>query len=247
MPKICVFLLFIFLFSSIHSVFGQFLTPEDFSIHGDTYLTDDYCYRLTEEEDYASGSIWFRRPVSLLNSLSIELSVVLGCYDDSGADGMVFVMTSQPNRTGWRGEGMGFGNLYPSLGVEIDTWENEHLLDPPEDHLAILVNGRVGHYYKEIQPVTIPNIEDCSRHRLGIYWKPVLRKLTVEIDRQEIVSFQWDIIQDIFEGEDIIHWGITAGTGRYNNIHEVCFDRYAYLPTDPINHSDKKTIDLTGQ
>lgn len=224
--KLCIILIGI----AHHGISCQVLVPQDFSMHGDTYFTDEECFRLTEAEDYASGSIWFRRPVSLLQSFSIELSIVLGCDDVSGADGMVFVMTSEPNQTGYRGEGIGFAGLYPSLGIEIDTWENEHLLDPAEDHLSILVNGRVGHYYKEIQPVIISNIEDCSRHRLGIYWDPVMQKLSVEIDRKEILTFRWNIIQDIFKGNDIIHWGITAATGRYNNIHEVCFDRFAYFP-----------------
>lgn len=228
LPFICC----LFLFFAILSSHAQFLSPTDFSMHGDTYLTDDQCFRLTEEIDYASGSIWFRRPVSLLKSFSIELSVVLGCMDEAGADGMVFVMTSEPNQTGYRGEGIGFAGLYPSLGIEIDTWENEHLLDPAEDHLSILVNGRVGHYFEEIQPVIISNIEDCSRHRLGIYWDPIMQKLSVEIDRKEILNFQWDIIKDIFKGNDLIHWGITAATGRYNNIHEVCFDKFALLPKD---------------
>ena len=246
--EVTALFLFLTLLISFNQVcYSQRLSPEDFSMHGDTYLTSEQCFRLTEAEDYASGSIWFRRPISLLKKYSVELTIVLGCNDDLGADGMVFVMTSQPNRTGWRGEGMGFAGLNPSLGVEIDTYENYRLNDPEEDHLAILVNGRVGHYFAETQPVTIPNIEDCSRHKLGIYWDPVLQKLSVEIDRQEIVAFRWNIIQDIFEGNDIIHWGITAGTGRKNNIHEVCFDHYAYLPIDAPDQILKSPIEFNGR
>ncbi len=248
MPKFTTLLIIVLPLSFFFtSSFGQTLTIEDFSMHGDTYLTNEDCFRLTEEEDYSSGSIWYRRPVSLLSSFSVELTIMVGCQDEIGADGMVFVMTSEANQTGYRGEGIGFAGLFPSIGIEIDTWENEHLLDPAEDHLAIMVNGRVGHYYKEIRPVKIPNIEDCSRHRLSIHWSPVLQNLQVEIDYVEILSFRWDIIGDIFNGNDIVHWGITAATGRYNNIHEVCFDRYAYVPEEDAPSEEEKKRSYYGQ
>ncbi len=202
-------------------------TAEDFLMSGDTYRTLDDCYRLTEEEDYSSGSIWYKYSVNLQEPFAIELSLMLGCQDDIGADGMVFVFspTSQPYRVGYRGEGIGFGGLVPSVGIEVDTWQNFHLADPAEDHLAFLLNGRVGHFNDISRPVLIPNIEDCKRHKFAVRWDPVTQRLSVEIDRQQVAAARFDMVDGIFGGQSEVYWGVTAATGRYNNYHEVCFER----------------------
>jgi hypothetical protein len=209
---------------------AQQFTVEDFTISGDTYLTEEECFRLTEEQDYASGSIWYRKPINLLEPFSIRLLIMAGCQDNTGADGMVFALTPRANRVGFRGEGIGFSGLVPSVGIEIDTWLNEHLNDPLEDHIAIMVNGRVGHWNDLAGPVKLPNMEDCRRHGFYIHWSPSTKTLSVDIDGQEIISTSFDLVNKIFGGNPLVYWGVTAATGRYNNVHEVCFDRLSYLP-----------------
>lgn len=211
-------------------IYAQRPTIDDFTLSGATYRTEDDCYRLTEDIDYTSGSIWYKRPVSLAVPFSIELKIMAGCEDRWGADGMVFVFTSQANQLGYLGEGIGFAGLVPSVGIEIDTWRNYHLDDPDEDHLAIMLNGRVGHHNNLVGPNLIPNIEDCVRHSLIILWNPLAQRLSVEIDRQEVIAAQYDLINQVFGGNDIVYWGVTAATGRYNNIHEVCFDKIGAIP-----------------
>jgi len=219
-------------FSAVYS-FAQPAYIDDFSISGDTYRTDDNCFRLTEERDYSSGAIWYRYPISLTEPFSIELSVLLGCKDTSGADGMVFVFTPRSNMVGFRGEGIGFGGLRPSIGIEIDTWLNEHLGDPVEDHVSIMANGWVGHFNDLAGPKPIPNIEDCKRHRLAVSWDPGTQQLSVDIDRQQVITAQVDLLNDIFKASNVVYWGMTAATGRYNNKHEVCFDRISLGPVVP--------------
>lgn len=209
---------------------AQDLILDDFTMSGDTYVVGDECYRLTDEYNYSSGSIWYKYPVSLSNPFDIELKIMMGCKDDLGADGMVFIFTSRPNRVGGAGEGIGFGGLRPSFGIEIDTWENDHLLDPPEDHLGLLFNGHVGHFRNEIRPTIIPNLEDCERHRFAVRWDPGSQTITIEIDRQRVMRARFDLIGRVFGGNDTVYWGVSAGTGRYNNIHEVCFEKMSFSP-----------------
>jgi hypothetical protein len=225
-------LAFLLLLACSLPAFAQRPFIEDFTISGDTYLTDEDCFRLTEAYDYRSGSIWYKRPVSLREPFAVELRILVGCQDEVGADGMVFVFSSQPNRIGYVGEGIGFSGLRPSVGIEIDTWLNYHLNDPAEDHLAIMFNGRVGHYKGQAEPAVIPNIEDCMLHSFVVLWRPDIQKLSVELDGQEVVSAQADLLNGVFGGNDEVYWGMTAATGRYNNIHEVCFDRIGYQDPD---------------
>lgn len=208
--------------------YAQSAVIDDFTISGDTYRTEDECFRLTDEKNYSSGSIWYRKPISLKAPFSIELNVMLGCKDGDGADGMVFVFTPRSNQVGYVGEGIGFAGLRPSIGIEIDTWINYHLNDPVEDHLAIMANGQVGHSNDLAGPVRIKNIEDCARHTLAIRWNPDIRELSVEIDRKKVIATTYDLTNNIFKGNDVVYWGVTAATGRYNNRHEVCFDRLSF-------------------
>ena len=216
------------------SLYAQQPVIDDFTISGDTYRTADECFRLTAERNYSSGSIWYRQPISLSAPFSIELTLMLGCKDSDGADGMVFVFTSEANQVGYRGEGIGFGGLVPSVGIEIDTWLNYHLNDPMEDHVAIMANGRVGHYNDLAGPNVISNIEDCKRHKLAIRWKPESQTLSVELDGKVIISAQNNLIKNIFNGNDRVYWGVTAATGRFNNYHEVCFDRLSMKAPVPF-------------
>jgi len=203
---------------------------EDFTVSGDTYRTGGNCYQLTVERDWSSGSIWHRTPIDLSAPFSMELDLMLGCQDRAGADGMVFVFTPDRNREGYRGEGMGFAGLVPSLGIEIDTWQNDHLGDPPDDHIALLANGQVSHFYNIDGPNTLPNVEDCRQHRLTVTWEPARKFLQVALDGRSVLSVQYDIIGKVFRGQTGVYWGVTAATGQYNNRHDICFEKLEYLP-----------------
>lgn len=216
---------------------AQILSVQDFSLRGDAYITDVDCIRLTEAYDYGSGSMWYRYPLSLAEPFTLSLNVMIGCEDTLGADGIVFVMTGRANQLGYMGEGMGFAGLVPSVGIEVDTWRNYHLNDPAEDHVAIMFNGRVGHYSDFAIPSPISNIEDCSIHILSVVWNPEEKNLSVRIDNETITSTEVDLINSVFLGQDNVFWGVTAATGRYNNIHEVCFPRLTRLDAVPPTDS----------
>jgi len=215
-------------------LYSQRASIEDFDMAGDTYRTDYDCFRLTEERNYSTGSIWYKTPIDITEPFSIDLKVMLGCQDDAGADGMVFVFTGGRYRTGYTGEGIGFAGLRPSVGIELDTWLNEHLNDPFEDHIAIMANGRVGHYNDLAGPLPIPNIEDCAQHHLSVQWDPGTNKLAVLIDYEEVIAARFDMVNGVFGGQPLVYWGVTAATGRYNNRHEVCFDRLSLGPLPQV-------------
>ncbi len=200
----------------------------DFILAGDAVLMDEHCVRLTPAYDWAGGSAWYRDPIDLSSSFSMEMDLMFGCNDVVGADGIVFVFTPMQGTTGYQGEGMGFAGLRPSLGIEIDTWENDHLDDPVEDHIAILQHGFVHHGYNLEGPVVVGNVEDCQLHKLGIYWDKDQHKISVMLDGREVIGYQGDIVEEVFYGDPQLYWGVTAATGRYNNRHEICFRKLEF-------------------
>lgn len=203
---------------------SQDLKITDFRLAGEAFQTGSDCILLTADRPWKSGAIWHKKPVSLRAPFTAELRFMIGCKDEEGADGMVFVLHPLGNQEGFEGEGMGFAGLRPALGIEIDTWTNGHLGDPFEDHIALLRNGNVTHMNNLAEPVRLENLEDCTQHNLRIQWTPSKLQLNVFLDDKQLIQYRADIRHEIFNGIDQIYWGITAATGNYSNRQEICFE-----------------------
>jgi outer membrane protein OmpA-like peptidoglycan-associated protein len=218
---------FYFLLFFLTPVFAIAQDPDigDFRLSGDAVRTGDRCIQLTFDQRWSSGSIWYKEAISLKSPFTMELKVMLGCKNRDGADGMVFVFHPNDRRVGYAGEGMGFSGLRPSIGIEIDTWENEHLGDPNQDHIALLRDGSVAHYRNLEGPNPIRNIEDCTEHDLRINWTPNREQLTVHIDGKQVLFYQGDLLNEVFRGRDEVYWGVTSGTGQYSNRQSVCIEK----------------------
>jgi len=157
--------------------------------------------------------------------------LVLGANDELGADGIGFIF-HPTMQTGYRGEGMGFAGLVPSLGIEFDTYQNYHLADPPEDHIAVNINGQPHHYASLVGPVALPNLEDGNKHLLWVRWDPGPRTLQIHLDGKERVNLTRDLVADVFDGNPRVFWGVTAATGRKTNYHDICIKKLTFAAAD---------------
>ena len=221
---------------------GKFESNE-FYTSGMTVKSGADCFKITPAINWSSGGVWYRDPVDLHESFEMELDILFGCKDAEGADGLVFIFSPFNGLTGRPGEGMGFGGLYPSLGIEIDTWQNFHLSDPYEDHVALLRDGYVDHFSNLAGPNIIKNIEDCKLHNLNISWNQKLKILEVKIDKESVLKYQGNLLSDVFGDRDQLYWGITAATGKFNNRHELCFKKLDFTP--PLKHLEFTEVMLT--
>ncbi len=227
LPRISTFLFF---FSFLHLTgFSQNTARlSDFYAAGDAVIRGSECFQLTYDREWSAGSIWYKEAIDLSRSFEMELELMLGRKDRTGADGLVFVFHPQRIRVGYAGEGMGFAGLVPSIGIEVDTWENDHLLDPAEDHIAILKNGSVAHFNNLAGPIKIENVEDGRNHKFRIIWDAASQELAIYLDGSKRLSVREDIVRTIFRGQPKVFWGITSATGRYNNNHEVCLKKLIF-------------------
>lgn len=222
-------------------------TAEDFVASGTAFFNGSGCYSLTTATQWISGSIWYKTAIDLHQPFDMELKLFLGCENQWGADGMVLVFHPYLGRQGYRGEGIGFAGLYPSLGLEIDTYRNGHLEDPYDDHVALMANGRPHHALSLAGPNRIPNLEDCQDHKVRVQWQPSARRLTLLIDGRQVLSYTGDIIKEIFNGNSKVFWGVTAATGRYVNRHEICFEKLVFTKVAPLGRLDKSAIQLLSK
>ena len=200
---------------------------------GDVVKMRDGCFRLTQDRPWSSGALWYPNPINLAEDFEMELDVFLGCRE-VGADGIVFIF-SPTLSLGYAGEGMGFAGLYPSLGIEMDTYQNLHLGDPQADHVAVLSNGLTSHRFDLAGPVKIAtNLEDCKNHRLEVTWIAGRKELRLVLDGKNLIGLQKNIVADIFNDNPNVYWGISAATGAKYNTHKVCFEKLVFeeIPVD---------------
>ncbi|PPK86468.1 legume-like lectin family protein [Neolewinella xylanilytica] len=200
---------------------------KEFRLGGSAEILNEECIRLTPETPYVSGSAWFQNPMDLEYPFELTVDLVLGENDELGADGIVFVF-HPTMQTGYRGEGMGFAGLYPSLGIEFDTYQNYHLGDPSADHVAIMPHGQAHHARSMVGPIDLPNLENGAKRPLTIAWNPGNQTLQVSLDGQTVATYTGDIINDIFGGNSKVYWGATAATGRKMNYQDVCIRKLVY-------------------
>ncbi len=245
--RVIKILVFIFVFQYGIGQSNDF-TLDDFYQTGDTRISDR-CFQLTEDVLWQGGGVWFKKPVDLSESFNMEIEVNFGCRDEGGADGIVFIFHPEL-RTGSRGEGMGFGRLYPSFGVEMDTYMNEHLADPYYDHVALMQHGSLFHYYGITEPIRLSdrsdNVEDCKSHFVEIDWNASTKTFRFFFDGAIRISEKIDIVKDLFEGDPQVYWGFTSATGGKTNKHLVCVKKLEFTETFALSPKIKTQL-LSGR
>ncbi|TSA42684.1 MAG: PKD domain-containing protein [Chitinophagaceae bacterium] len=201
---------------------GQLLSAQ-YTLNGSA--TQDACnaYTLTPDAYTRSGSVWNNNKINLSVSFDFNFDINLGNHDSDGADGLVFVLQPISTSVGTTGGGLGYEGIFPAVGVTVDTWQNNENNDPVYDHIAIQLNGDIGHSSTNniAGPVTAisgnDNIEDGNWHSLHIIWDVPTKTLTVLVDGVLRVSAVKDFVTDIFSGNPMVYWGFTGSTGGAKN------------------------------
>jgi len=223
-------------------VAGSF-AQNPYVLNGSARQDNCNCYTLTTELQFQSGSIWNKNKIDISQPFDFFFNVYLGCKDTDGADGIVFVLQPVSTSLGSAGEGMGFQNITPSLGVTLDTWQNTNQNDPSYDHIAIQTNGDVNHSSLNnlAGPVTAlsgsDNIEDCQWHILEINWNPAVDSMIIKVDGVLRLALQKDIIASIFNNDPLVYWGFTSATGGAVNIQKMCTTLDADFMLGPHNNT----------
>ncbi len=203
------------------------LSKAQYTVNGNTTRDDCHCYTLTQAQLNQSGSVWNNFKINLTQSFDFNFDINLGCTD-RGADGIAFVLQPISTSVGSTGGGLGFSGVMPSVGVTMDTYQNIEDNDPPEDHIAIQLNGDIDHNSAAniAGPVSIlagsSDVEDCRFHSLRVQWDAATRQLSAYVDGVLRVSATKDFITDVFGGDPNVFWGFTGSTGGENNVQRFC-------------------------
>lgn len=216
-------LMFFFLLGS-YPLFSQSNNP--YHLNGNAYQENCNCYTLTNDLLNQSGSVWNINKIDLTQSFNYKFNVNLGCRDGDGADGIVFVLQPISTSIGSTGGGLGYQGISPSIGIAIDTWQNQNDNDPSYDHLSIHKNGDLNHASSNnlAGPVTASNIniEDCQWHVLLINWNAATKRLSASIDNKDSVGVTIDLVSTVFNNDPKVFWGFTGSTGGAKNRQRFC-------------------------
>ncbi len=186
------------------------------------------CFTVTPDAGNQAGAFFQNNSINLNNSFDYTFNVFLGCNGSGGADGLMFVLTSNPNGLGNPGEGLGYagGNQPYSIAVEFDTWANgSPANDPGYDHVGINSGGQYNHNLAAPVPALVSqaNVDDCAWHNVRVVWNVNTNTLSVYFDgvlRQQLVIP--NIVGNYFGGNPVVNWGWSAATGGGTNLQQVC-------------------------
>lgn len=183
---------------------------------------DGLCVTLTTEGPYQNGCAWYQDIIDFTQPFSHSINMFFG-NNDSGADGICLVYQSNgPSICGSAGGGMGAEGMPNSAIFEFDTYQNQSVSDPFEDHTAFNVNGNLDHQANIQGPVTLGNIEDGAYHEVTFTWDPNGNIYELFFDGTVVLSGSYDIVTNCFGGVPSAYWGFTAATGGQNNLHRIC-------------------------
>ncbi|MGB0424015.1 MAG: L-type lectin-domain containing protein, partial [Flavobacteriales bacterium] len=192
---------------------------QNYFLNGDATFLGDDCYLLTPAVNTQNGTVWYGDQLDLNEPFNIQFTMNFGSNDDNGADGIVFVLqTVGVTAIGESGGGIGYLGFDPSFGIEFDTWFNGDYGDPFYDHIAMVSNGVVDHNAPSniAGPVQASggdiNIEDGQDHVVQVIWNPTTMTMSVSFDCLFRLVGNVDLIEDIFQGQNLVYWGFTSAT-----------------------------------
>lgn len=210
--------------------------------------------------------------IDLNEDFIIEAEMYFGFKDKEGADGIALVLQTQgDNAIGSLGVGMGFAmnpydrnkRVYPSFGIEIDTWYNYAGSPPPvdrinADHISYVINGDMNNLLGndefakfDYNEKTHKDIEDGKFHCVKYHWDSELEILSVYFDGQLRKS---DKLQDGLKMKlsqllksDEVWWGFATGTATRDNVHMLIFKKILRGEHAKIVNVNTNTSTLIGE
>lgn len=206
-----------------------FSFAQQYTVNGNAIQESCNCYKLTDNANNRSGSVWNNNRIDLNNSFDYVFDVYLGTGDSPGADGIAFVLQPISTSVGTSGGGLGVAGVSPSIAVTLDTYQNINPdNDPVADHIAIQRNGDLNHLSSNnlAGPIAADalsnNIEDGRVRKLRVTWDAVTKTLTTYMDGLQRVSTINDFVNTTFGGNSMVYWGFTGSTGGESNEQRFC-------------------------
>jgi hypothetical protein len=210
--------------------FPNFCTTSAFTLNGTTASLNPnaQCVLRLTNNIGQSGSAFLTNTFSLASdasfstffSFQIPNPVGIGDSDGAGADGIVFTVQTVSNTAGGGGGGIGYSGINPSVGVELDTFNNGE--PGGGNHIGIDLNGNV----TSVVSLAIP-----GRFNDGAVWfvwgdyNGVTDLLEARVSntstRPATAAVSTTVNLPVVLGTTNAFVGFTSGTGAGGGTHEI--------------------------
>jgi len=218
--------------------FADFSNLSNFRLNGNTSIANPALrngkpvLRLVENFDYQNGSALLQNPFELVGvngenlsfrtNFEFQIADSRGVSDGDGlgADGFVFVI-SPIDTVGGAGEGIGYGGLNRSIGVEFDTYQNS--FDISGNHIGIDTNGNLNSLVS--RTVEADRLNNGQAWHSWVDYDGSTQQLEVRISQTPVrpaeafVSQQLDIA--LILGQENFFVGFTSATGAASGTHDI--------------------------
>lgn len=190
-------------------------------------------FTLTPDAAVKKGAVWSQARADFSEDFCLTAEVYLGA-DDSGADGMAFVIQPLDSERIAPGGGLGYAGLSPSFVVELDTYDNG-TADPTADHIALMKDGDRNDHSAWVGSgaVSLSNLEDGQWRSFSVEWDASESEVTVSLDgTTHFDAESVDLSTLLADYSDVAYWGFTAATGGRDNEQGVRNIRYQASPRE---------------
>ncbi|MCH1612437.1 MAG: hypothetical protein L7S72_04000, partial [Flavobacteriales bacterium] len=223
-------------------------TSPNFTLNGSATSLANNTYQMTTAILNDFASIWNNSMIDLSQSFQIDAELNFGTNDATGADGMAFVLQQTSNTYAPTGANNQFAIIDPSFIVEFDTWNNQNNNDIVDDHIAILKDGSSDHNINSLlNPISLGNVEDGLWHTVSFNWDPLTQNFTVDFDGVQVATLNYDITQNIFNGNNAVYWGFTATTGGSFNDQSIRFNNNStFSPVNDLVICETDTVTISS-
>lgn len=187
--------------------------------------------------------------INLNNNFSFTIEANFGNID--GADGMAFVFHNDPagkDALGGFAAGLGAYGIQNGFVIEFDTYNNTPSInDIPQDHATFWDTDAALAPGQSLPPILRPNvalgiggnIEDGNWHTITFTWNATTKTISYNFDNTWSDSFSDpNFINNFFSGNNMVHFGIAAGTGGQYNDQRIRITSACALPIVLDNDGD---------
>ncbi len=239
--------LFFFVISSPINVNAQYTTT------GTATVTDPNCVQLTTAGGSQAGCAYYATPIDFSQDFIQQFTMNFGS-NPSGADGMTIIYEGSGGvPCGGSGGNIAYNGIGPSWIVEFDTWntnsENGDPGSPVTDYVEFHINGDPTN---ALMSAPVGELEDGQDRDVKILWTADSQTFQVFVNGVSILSMNYDIVNDIFGGQNLVYFGHSASTGGAVNVHTACLYNFEQNPTidiiieGPFTICDGDTYDVDG-
>jgi hypothetical protein len=209
--------------------YPDFSSTAGLTLNGDAAQVGDVL-RVAPALAGQAGSVFSTSAISLAGNASFTTRFQFRFSGASGSDGqgsgghgLVFVIQTTPDAVGAAADGIGYGGLANSVGIEFDTWNSGAGEGSSSNHIGINVNGSVASL--AVQPVSEADMNNGEIWNAWIDYLGAANSLEVRLSQSSarpaapILSYTRNIPADLGAASGYV--GFTSGTGGAWANHDV--------------------------